>query len=126
MGVLRIDEILKEKGSAFSVVHNHSVYDFLVWIFGIPLAFWICFKVSPMLEAVALKTSVFLQSAIYVYLFFGILILFRIVFHYLRWVCPLVEFKSKGNAIYLHRTAIGAIILGLAAQYIYAIFDIIF
>lgn len=102
---------IEKRYSTFSKVHNHSVYDILLWILGFPFAFWICYKITPFIAKLKLDSEEVLKIAVYVYVFWGALFFFRIIFHYLRWVCPLVEYRSKNNSIIKHRIFLGMLIL---------------
>ena len=103
---------IKKHPSRLMWIHKHSVYDFLVWCFGLPFGFWISYRLSDVLTNVFGKFSSFVQNAAYVYVFVVSLILFRMLFHYARWVWPLVEYRSPRNAALKHRWALGIITLG--------------
>jgi hypothetical protein len=113
-----ITNFIKQRSSTLSIVHNHSVYDVLLWILGFPLAFWVCFKLSPTIENIGVNTNAFFKSAIYVYCFIAALFVFRILFHYLRWVCPLVEYRAKGSNIIAHRTVLGALLIAIVGTFL--------
>lgn len=112
-----ITNFIKRRASKLSIVHNHSIYDILLWILGFPIAFRTCYKLSPHIEQLKNMASGFFVNAIYVYCFVASLFIFRILFHYLRWICPLVEYKSKGSKIIAHRLFFGAIIIALFQAY---------
>jgi len=111
--------------SQFTWIHKHSVYDLLVWIIGLPLGFWIVYRLSDILNKLFSNFSVFVQSASYVYVFFATLIGFRLLFHYARWVCPLVEYCSIKNKALKHRIAFGVISLTIVSTFIYDLVKII-
>jgi hypothetical protein len=109
---------IKQRSSTLSNVHNHSVYDVLLWVIGFPLAFWICYKLSSGIEKIGVDTSTFFKSAIYLYCFIASLFIFRILFHYLRWVCPLVEYRSKGSNIIANRVVLSALLIGIVGTFL--------
>lgn len=111
--------------SQFTWIHKHSVYDLLVWIIGLPLGFWIAYRLSDILNKLFSNFSVFVQSASYVYVFFATLIGFRLLFHYARWVWPLVEYCSIENKALKHRIAFGVISFTIVGSFIYDLFKII-
>jgi hypothetical protein len=113
-----ITSFIKQRSSTLSIVHNHSVYDVLLWVLGFPLAFWICFKLSSNIERIGVGTNAFFKNAIYLYCFIAALFAFRILFHYLRWVCPLVEYRSKENKILAHRIVLGALLIGIVSTFV--------
>lgn len=108
-----ITKFINQRSSKLSIVHSHSVYDFLLWFIGFPIAFWACFKLSDLIESQGSGFNSFVVSAIYFYSFIATLFLFRILFHYLRWVCPLVEYKVGGNKILVHRAFLAILATGI-------------
>ncbi|KKL48448.1 hypothetical protein LCGC14_2325400, partial [marine sediment metagenome] len=68
----------------------------------------------------------FVQNAAYVYVFLASLIFFRLLFHYARWVWPLVEYRSPRNAALKHRVTLGIITLGIVTTLIYDLVKAIF
>jgi hypothetical protein len=111
------DQFISSHSSTVQWLHRHSVYDLLVWIFGLPLSFWCCFRVSGLVQR--LYASPFLQAAGYTYLFFGVLFGFRILFHYARWIWPLVEFRHPGDSALRHKIVWSTIAGGLAVSLLY-------
>jgi len=109
------------RSSTLSVVHNHSVYDVLLWVLGFPLSFWVCGKLSISIESAFGGNNAFVSSALYLYAFVATLFVFRILFHYLRWVCPLVEYKTKNNKVIIHRALLGVLTIGWLGNFIYDI-----
>ena len=120
------NSFIKKSTSYFTWIHKHSVYDLLVWGFGLPFGFWTTYKLSNFLTNVFGEFSIFVQSAAYVYVFLVSLILFRLLFHYARWVWPLVEYRSSRNTALKHRLSLGAIMLSLISALIYDLFKSIF
>jgi hypothetical protein len=100
-------------------IHKHSVYDLLVWTLGLPIGFWIVFKCSAFINKIFGPISIFVQSAAYVYSFLGTLVLFRLLFHYIRWIWPLIEYKSKDSKVGKHRFVLITIILGCITAFVY-------
>ncbi len=114
-----LKKFIDEKSSALSVVHKHSIYDIFLWILGFPISFWVCFIFSDNIETAFSQTNIFAINALYLYAFIASLFLFRILFHYLRWVCPLVEFRTNSNLILVHRAFLAVIIIGWVGQFGY-------
>ena len=112
---------IDQRSSTLSIVHSHSIYDILLWILGIPISFWVCYKFSTQIEAVFNHKNVFITSALYLYVFVATLFGFRVLFHYLRWVCPLVEYRSKDNKMIAHRAVFVILSIGWFGQFIYDI-----
>jgi hypothetical protein len=63
--------------------------------------------------------SPFLSAAIYVYLFLACLIGFRILFHYARWIWPLVEFRGPKSKAIQHKVLWSAVALSLIGSAAY-------
>lgn len=114
-----IKKFIEDRSSTLSIVHNHSVYDVLLWMLGFPLSFWICFKLSVQIEDAFGGNNEFLTSALYFYAFIATLFIFRVLFHYLRWVCPLVEYRCKGNRMLVHRALFSILSIGWVGQFLY-------
>lgn len=121
-----ITNCFKQRSSSLSVVHNHSVYDVLLWFLGFPFAFWVSFKTSTTIENLFINFNSFVKNAVYLYLFIATLFCFRILFHYLRWVCPLVEYRSPKNTIMIHRAVLATLSLGTFGSFIYDILKYLF
>jgi hypothetical protein len=112
---------IESRSSTVSVVHNHSVYDILLWILGFPLSFWVCSKFSAIIEGSFGTANSFIKSALYLYAFAATLFVFRILFHYLRWICPLVEYRNKSNKMLFHRALLSVLSVGWIGQFFYDI-----
>jgi len=112
-------DFVDRRPSTSSWLHRHSVYDLLIWTVGAPISFWAIAKLSPHIEATFAGGSVFLRSALYVYIFVMTLNLLRIAFHYARWIWPLAEYRSEKNRALKHKAILLTMVsaLGLAALY---------
>lgn len=99
-------------------LHQHSIYDFFLWLIGYPLAFWLCFKVSPFLPNGG-KEILFVRAALYVYIFLIALVGLRALFHYARWVFPISEYRHTRNRVLRHRAFLGALSIGLFGTVLY-------
>lgn len=115
-----VNNFFKKKSKAGSWIHQSNVYDILLLIISIPVGFWACFKLSTLINKFA-SFSVFIKSALYVYIFFITLHFFHFAFRYARWIWPLVEYKSADDKSSKHRKILGAIILGLVGTIIWDI-----
>lgn len=115
-----IKKFVDSRSSTLSIVHSHSIYDIMLWVLGLPASFWVCNKLSTQINAV-FSTNTFATSALYLYTFLVTLFIFRVLFHYLRWVCPLVEYRCKNNRMLAHKAALVILGMGWFAQFIYDI-----
>lgn len=116
-----LKKFIDDRSSTLSIVHSHSIYDILLWVLGFPVSFWVCHKFSTEIESVFNNTNAFGTSALYLYTFVATLFVFRVLFHYLRWVCPLVEFRGKGSIMLAHRAVLAILSIGWFGQFIYDI-----
>lgn len=116
-----LKDFIEKRSSTLSIVHNHSIYDVLLWFLGFPISFWVCYKFSAQIENTFTNANAFVTSALYLYTFVATLFVFRILFHYLRWVCPLVEYRSKDNKMFAHRAVLAILCIGWFGQFIYDI-----
>lgn len=113
-----IKKFIDARSSSLSVVHSHSVYDVLLWFFGFPIGFWACYRLSPLIESAIASYSAFVVNAIYLYVFVATLFLFRFLFHYLRWVCPLVEYRAKNSKVVAHRLLLSTIAISVIGTFV--------
>ncbi len=111
---------ITSKSSTLSIVHRHSIYDVLLWTLGFPLSFWLCNQLSNSITELTLESTLF-ENALYLYIFIATLLLFRLLFHYLRWMCPLVEFRTSGNKMLAHRVVFSVLSIGWFGQFAYDI-----
>lgn len=100
-------------------VHKNGIYDLLVWLIGLPLGFWLCYRLSASLNQLWGSQSTFLLSASYVYIVLLVLFGTRLLFGYVRWVLPLVQYQSPRNEALKHQIILGAIIVGLVSTIIW-------
>jgi hypothetical protein len=119
-----LERYLSEYPSTLQILHRHTTYDCLVWTLGLPLAFWLCFRMSHYVSKAS--GSPFLSSALYVYLFLACLFGFRILFHYSRWIWPLVEFRGPKNRAIRHKVLWSALALSLSGSVIYDVLKALF
>ncbi len=116
---------LKDKPSKLPFIHKGGIYDLLIWLIGLPFAFGICYKITPFANQL-FKSHTFLQNILYTYVFLFSLIFFRIFFQYVRWVYPVIEYRSKNDKSLKHQITIGIIGLGLLTNFLYDIGKLLF
>ncbi|GJQ59743.1 MAG: hypothetical protein D8M57_13020 [Candidatus Scalindua sp. AMX11] len=114
-----LKQFIDKRSSTLSIVHSHSIYDILLLVLGFPSSFWVCSKLSNQIETAFESGSVFVINALYLYVFVITLFIFRVLFHYIRWVCPLVEYQSKDNKIFAHRAVSALLCIGWFGQIAY-------
>lgn len=120
-GVFReLETFINERTAPVPWLHLHTIYDLFLWVLGFPLAFWICFKASTHLPAPEVAGG-FARAALLVYIFLLVSVGFRTLFHYSRWVFPIVEYRSPRSRALAHRVILGAITMGLITSLAYDI-----
>ena len=123
-GVYRkVTDFIEERKTRRRFLHRHSVYNLLLLLVGIPFAFWMAYKLAGVIDSVFGKFSVFVQNGAYGFLFFLMLHVFRILFHYARWIFPIVEYRGSKDAARKHRyilwTLVGGGLIGVFGNYLY-------
>ncbi|MBL7740131.1 MAG: hypothetical protein JNK14_13015 [Chitinophagaceae bacterium] len=113
-----IDSFIKTKPSKFPNIHKGGIYDILIWFFGIPFGFWLCYRVI-LLKFSFFSAHPFIENLFLTYCFFVGLFFLRILFHYFRWVYPMIEYKNKRDRSLGHQAAILSISIGLIGKVIY-------
>jgi len=97
-----------------SWLHKKHIYDLFLFLFILPATFWIIFRIDNYISLLNTNISTVLSIAIYFYIFFLILFFFRILFNYVKWVFPLVEFSTKeGTKMSKHRRFLWTLIVGI-------------
>lgn len=120
------NNFINKRPSQFPWLHRHTIYDILLWPFGIPFGFWSSYKLSGFVKTLFGNVSVFVESAAYVYVFLVALFLFRVLFHYARWIWPLVEYRTSKNKALKHRIFLSTITVGLIGKIIYDVIKALF
>ncbi len=120
------NDFIKNHPSKMTWLHRHSIYDLLLWGLGLPFGFWMSYRFSGILDKIFGGYSTFILNGSYIYIFLASLVVFRLLFHYSRWVWPLVEYKSPKNKAVKHQITLGAITLGLLIALILDLIKFIF
>lgn len=96
-----VEGYINEHGVSARWLHRHSVYDVLLFVLGFPMAFWVAFRASPIVSQIG--SSEFLRAGFYCYVWMATLWGFRAMFHYARWLWPLVEYRRENSKAGSHR-----------------------
>ncbi len=119
-----IMDFIKNRKNGRSFIHRQSIYDFLLLFPGLALVFWFIFRIGSYADVFLGGRPDILTYAFYVYLFFMFLMLFRLTFHYIRWVWPLNVLAGQRDSASKHRVILGLIgvtVLGDIVRSIYAL-----
>lgn len=109
----KIVELLENRKNKQGWLHRNNVWDLFLWIGIMPIIFRILFLLQKASPASMSNLSGVLKGAIYVYVFFFLLNLFRIVFSYARWVFPYLELNTPLRKTNLHRLLLGTIVVSI-------------
>jgi hypothetical protein len=115
----KLKEFFSSRATSFNWLHRAAVYDVVLYFIGLPAAIWVDYRLGNFLEK-ASSIAPFVKTGAYIYCFVIVLMLFRLLFSYSRWVFPMVEIEAEIRASPLrHRTVWGAIVLALVAAFLY-------
>jgi hypothetical protein len=102
-------------------MHQGFVYDAGLFMFALPFALYVCWKVSPFVSAQLAPAHSFLAAVAYVYVTLTTLFAYRILFGYTKWAFPTVELTDNGDMATKHRAILGTIILALVVNIVWEI-----
>jgi hypothetical protein len=112
-------DFLRDKHRKRTWLHKTSTFNLYVWLISVPTTFWVLYRLDPALRT--LNMSNILLTAFYVYTSIIILLGCRLIFNYIRWTFPFLEYACTSDRPRIHRGWHLTIILGIAAALIYDI-----
>jgi len=115
----RLSQFFSDRRTSTNWIHRAAIYDLLLIFVGVPIAIWADFRLVGLIDS--RRVAPFIISALYVYVFFVIIVLFRLLFSYSRWVFPKVELDTELASPARHRGIWGAVVLALLGSLIYDI-----
>lgn len=121
-----VRNFITRRRSSFFWIHKQHVYDIILWLFGYPMGFWACYKLSKYIKNIFGGVSVFVQSAAYVYIFLVSLFLIHFLFRYARWIWPVIEYKTLDDRASKHRKTSGVIVLSLIGAMTWNLIKVLF
>jgi hypothetical protein len=108
----RLEGFFNERRTRLDWLHRSNTYDALLLLVGFPLALWATVRVgNAIMFRLHLASAV--QTALYVYLFFLFLNMFRWMFSYGRWVYPKTELELRNSSPSRHRAVWSILVLGI-------------
>lgn len=117
----KVRKFLKSKSAFYPVIHNSGAYDYILYFLYIPITIWLYYSFS---ESIFFEwtsgKSVFVSVILGIYGFFLPILFFRLLFQYIRWLFPPMEYYKKNRfGAYFHRALLIALIgsLSFAALY---------
>jgi hypothetical protein len=116
-----VEDALKPCRNGRELMHRPFVYDFCLFLCGLPLAFLAVKRLSPAIENIAGKDISTLSVMLNVYVGFGSLWLFRLLFAYSKWVLPVMEITHNERSRKGHRIFLMLIVGALVAEVIHSL-----
>lgn len=116
----KIIEFLKERGNKRGLVHKRNIYDLFLFFFIIPLNLRLLYNINRSLPPHFAELSAFFKVACYLYFFLSILLIYRLVFNYTRWIFPYTDLiVSPRKGAIVHRMILGALFLGILTIFLW-------
>ena len=113
---------LDNRGNSRGFLHRAFFYDIGVWLIGIPFAFFVTAKLISEITKLFEGFNPVIEVAAYVYVFFLVLVGYRVLFGYTRWAFPTVELISPRDTANKHRKFWYAVMVGIVGTAIWSIF----
>lgn len=112
-----VDGILRNRHTGRTLIHKGFAYDVGMFVIALPMAFWLCSRMSALINGWFGGVHDIVSGSIYVYLFFFVLFVYRILFGYTKWAFPTVELISNSDHSGRHRFFWSAIVLGILGNF---------
>ncbi len=111
-----VNSIVSVRKTRRGWLHRGSIYDAGVLLVGLPFALYVCWKASSWIQGNLGSITLFLASAAYVYIFFLVLNLYRVLFGYTKWAFPKIELIDNRDRASAHRAVWAGIVLALVGN----------
>ncbi|MEJ1360054.1 MAG: hypothetical protein RPU51_18090 [Candidatus Sedimenticola sp. (ex Thyasira tokunagai)] len=107
-----LEDFFKLYSTPYSFIHKKTSYDLMLWLFGVPLTLAWLYKISQWIGDKLDATPEVISIAIYLYLFYLMLMISRILFNYTRYIFLKVEGPRHPNkGPWRHRALLAALVL---------------
>lgn len=121
-----IDDVLKHKKTNSAWLHKGFIYDLGMFLFALPAAFYVIYKLYPFVDSVLTKIGSVVEAAGYIYIFLLVLFLYRFLFGYTKWAFPSMELIDNKDSANTHRMVWYGIILTLTANFLWELIKLFF
>lgn len=113
--------IIKEKKNDRYWLHTNIFYVLLVWILLIPFFLWLTDKLNITIASTLAEKPDIFRIAVYIYIFFSILYIGRVLYNYLLWLFPSIEIRlaNKKTRAASHRLVVATLFLTAIGAFIY-------
>ena len=106
-----LEEFFELYSTPYNFIHKKTSYDLVLWLLGMPLMLAWLYKISQWIGDKLDKTPEIISIAIYLYLFVLMLLVFRILFNYTRYIFLKVEGPRHPNkGPWKHRSLLAALV----------------
>jgi hypothetical protein len=110
-----LNEKLKQRRNRRKFLHLAFTYDIFLWALMIPLGLWVPFKLVSQISSFYDGRSQVFEIATFIYVFFGILLGYRILFGYTKWAWPTIELEKVNSLTVKHRRFWYLVIVGVVS-----------
>lgn len=118
-----VTDVLSKKSNGRAFMHAAFVYDIGLALLGLPAAIYLCWRLGEIVQANLGIYSPFLAAAAYIYVFFLVANIYRVLFGYTKWAFPTVELIDNKGQSKTHRKFWFGIMLSIVASAIYDFLD---
>lgn len=90
-------DLFREGSNKWSWFHKKNIYDIILWPIILPLSFLYLYRIQMLFGNYIASFNTTLQVFIYIYFIIVVLLIFRILFNFARWLFPYMELKGTGK-----------------------------
>lgn len=120
-----VDAVLQERKTRRRWLHRGFIYDLGLFLFGFPLAFYVCWKTSHFVDQYLAPMGPFIVAVFYLYLGLVTLNVYRGLFGYAKWAFPVVELSDNADAAGTHRAVLSTILVAIFGRIIWEIASLV-
>ena len=118
----KIKNSLQTKRTRVGWMHRSHIYDISMWFIIIPITFWNLYKLQVRYDSFFKSTNPVLATALYLYIFLLVMYLYMLLFNYLRWAFPYVEYTGNTQSqSKIHKAVIVFTLLAVLGNFAYEI-----
>jgi hypothetical protein len=90
-------DLFRDGSNKYSWFHQKNIYDIILWPIVFPLSFLYLHRIQLLFGNYLLPLNGTLQVFLYIYFIIVVLLLFRILFNFARWLFPYMELRGSGK-----------------------------
>ena len=111
--------VLERKSNSRNMIHAPFAYDIGLFLVGLPMSFYLCWRLSNVIEMHLGAINAVLSGAAYIYVVLVTLFGYRILFGYTKWAFPTMELVSNEGRSRRHRRFWYTLLVGLVVSGLY-------